>query len=108
MKLFEIYFSDFYFRLSLSTILTGAGKLMYLITNAAMTNAASRPTMSKVSGRGIRCCQVRETNRVAISTLSANGSRKEPIVVDCPSQFLAIQPSSCWKKIHDDSALNSK
>lgn len=76
-------------------ILTGGGKLIYLITNPAMTNATSRPTMSNVSGRGIKFCQVRETKSVPMRTLSAKGSRKEPMVVDCPFQFLAIQPSSC-------------
>lgn len=68
---------------------------MYLITKPAATSAASRATISSVSGKGIKFCHVSVMKRVAMRTLSAIGSRKEPILDAWPSQFLAIQPSSC-------------
>lgn len=75
--------------------LTGGGKLLYLITNPAVTKAASLATISKVKESGINSCHVRHMNNVATKTLSAMGSKNEPIFEDWPFHVLAIHPSSC-------------
>lgn len=65
-----------------SLTLTGGGRLIYLITKPAATSAASRATISKVKESGINSCHVRLMNKVAIRTLSAIGSKNDPILED--------------------------
>ena len=73
----------------------GLGSETKRMTKADATSRASRPTMSAVSGHGIRPASVVVTTTVPMSSLSASGSRNEPASDDWLGNLRAIQPSNC-------------
>lgn len=67
---------------------------MYRITKPAMIKNTSRKMIIPQSQTGNKLQYDRDTTKEPTSNLSAIGSRNDPILLACDTQFRAIKPSN--------------
>lgn len=73
---------------------TGGGRLIYRITRPAMIKNTSRNMIIPQSQTGNKLQYANEITKEPTSSLSAIGSRNDPNLLACDTQFRAIKPSN--------------
>lgn len=74
--------------------ITGGGKLIYRITRPAIIRNTSRKMIIEQSHTGNKLQYDSEITSEPTSNLSAIGSRNDPNLLACDTQFRAMNPSN--------------